>query len=125
MRFAINTVDTHSTQRKKHVRSLCLTGPNVKMGHVKINYNDSKKGTLKMPSLLVRRLFVLNFVSTIIVTTVKEVWNSTAKDLFYFTTHTQTAKYNIVSNQIQPPLVTINGHYFEKIPGKCNMSHKV
>jgi len=59
------------------------------MGHVKINYNDSKKRTLKMASLLVRHLFVLNFVSTIIATTLKEVWNNTAKDLFNFTTHTQ------------------------------------
>jgi len=94
------------------------------MGHVKINYNDSKKRTLKMASLLVRHLFVLNFVSTIIVTTVKEVWNNTAKDLFNLTSP-HTVKYIIVSNHIQLPLVTLNVHYFEKTPGKCNMSHKV
>ena len=77
-----------------------------------------------MASLLVRHLFVLNFVSTIIATTVIEVWYNTSKDLFNLTSP-HTVKYNIASNQIQPPLVTLNVHCFQKTPGKCNMSHKV
>jgi hypothetical protein len=61
------------------------------MGHVKINYNDSKRRTLKMASLLVRHLLVLKFLSTIIATTVKEVWNNTAKDSFNLTSpHTHS-----------------------------------
>lgn len=79
-----------------------------------------------MASLLLRHLFVSNFVQTIIATTVKELWNNTAKDLYNLTSpHTHTVKHNIIINQIQPPLVTLNVHYFEKTPGKCNMSHKV
>jgi hypothetical protein len=70
---------------------VCLIGPDVKMGHVKINYNDSKRRTLKMASLLVRHLLALNFVSTIIATTVKDVWNNIARDLFNLTSpHTHS-----------------------------------
>lgn len=77
-----------------------------------------------MASLLAKHLFVLNFVSKTIAPTVKEVWNNTTKDVFNLTSP-HTVKYNIVSNQIQPPLVTLNVHYFEETPGRCNMSHKV